>query len=698
MRLAWGRARAARWGLGAAAALVAAAACRRAAPRPFQDVRDPDVVLVTIDTLRADALGYSGNGAARTPNLDRIASEGVVFTEAHAHNVMTLPSHANILTGLYPYQNGVRDNDGFRLSPAIPTAATLLHARGYSTGAFIGAYPLDSRYGLARGFDVYDQRYPQGAHAYDFEVAERPATEVVEAARKWFSRASGKPRFLWVHVYDCHAPYRPPPPFDKEFASDPYLGEVAAVDAALGPLFADLRRDGRPVLLVVTGDHGEALGDHGELTHGLFAYESTLHVPLLLWSPRELPPRTDSALARHVDILPTILEAADAPVPKGLPGVSLLDGSRAPEDTSYFEALSASLNRGWAPLRGEIGHGYKYIELPVPELYDLRKDPMESHNLFAQKSQIARSLARALPPAGVRPERGNSSAEERAKLRSLGYLSGSAPAKAKYGPEDDPKTLIGLDNEMHQAIDLYQRGELPAAVALARKIVQERPEMPTGYEFLSFLLGQSGEDAEAIRTLEEAGRRHLLDESLSVRLALLYAEAGRSAEALRALAPYSQSDDPDTLNAVGIARASGGDRAGAIAAFRQALASDPRDAEAYQNIAIALLEGGKIDAALKACDEALAVNDRLPRAWNARGVALERAGRHAEALDAWKKAVALDPEQFDALFNIALVAGEQGDRATARQALLQFVKTAPVAHYGADIARARRMLASLGGP
>ena len=223
--------------------LSANAACRPSARKPFAGVSRADVVLITIDTLRADSVGFLGNRRVETPVLDRLAREGRVFPDAHAQNVVTLPSHANILTGLYPFQHGVRDNEGFVLPSRFATLATLLHERGYGTAAFIGAFPLDARFGLSRGFDVYDQSYPQGANEYQFVMPERPAAEVVAAARAWFSRSGQAPRFLWVHLYDCHAPYRPPPPFDSRYAAEPYLGEVAAVDAALAPLVEDGRVD-----------------------------------------------------------------------------------------------------------------------------------------------------------------------------------------------------------------------------------------------------------------------------------------------------------------------------------------------------------------------------------------------------------------------------------------------------------------------
>ena len=672
------------------AATLSCGGAKRAAPAG----PPPDVVLVTIDTLRADAPGFMGNRRVATPNLDRLAGEGTVFDEAHGQNVVTLPSHVNILTGLYPYEHGVRDNDGFRLRPDVPTLATRLKEKGFATAAFIGAFPLDSRYGLARGFDVYDQSFPQGTGRYDLTIPERPASDVVALSRRWLSSAPSGPRFLWVHLYDCHAPYRPPPPFDRTYASDPYLGEVAGVDAALGPLFDDLRASGRSVVLVVTGDHGEALGDHGELTHGLFAYEATLHVPLLIWSPGRVPARRDRRLARHIDIAPTVF-ALEGKRFAELPGRSLLEPPPAAPPTSYFEALSCSFNRGWAPLRGVLGEGFKYVDLPIPELYDLSADPSESRNLFDARRDVVRRLAGSLPKETEAPRAGPPSAEEASKLRSLGYLAGSAPAKKSYGPADDPKTLVGLDADLHRIVDFYETGRVKEAADLGRKIVRERPEMQTGYEFLSLAQEELGDARGAIRTLEEGRRRGILSEGLLGRLGLLYAERGDSKSARGILEPLSGSTDVEVLNALGIARAGAGDRRLALEAFHRALAIDPRDAIAYQNIGIAEVQFGNTTEALGALDRALAENDRLPRAWNARGAALERTGKPADALAAWKKAVEIDPMQFDAVYNIGLVAGQLKQYEVARRAFRDFVSHAPAERYGPDIRRARQLLSAL---
>jgi len=665
--------------------------CRSPARTPAAAGPPPDIVLITIDTLRADALGFAGNARVRTPNLDRLAGEGLVFTGAHAHNVMTLPSHANILTGLYPYQHGIRDNEGFRLDPKVPTLATMLAERGYATAAIIGAFPLDSRFGLSRGFDLYDQKYPQGAHEYDFSVAERPASEVVAAARSWYLRNAGRRRFLWVHLYDCHAPHVPPPALAREYAGDPYLGEVAGVDEALGPLLSDIRASGKPALVVVTADHGEALGDHGEETHGLFAYEATLHVPLILRGPR-VPSAVRRTAARHVDILPTVLEECGAPVPAGLPGRSLL-GADTSGGASYFEALSAPLSRGWAPLRGMIQGGFKFIDLPLPELYDLASDPGEAHNLVGERMDRVRALKAALPAPGPAAARVSEPADTVARLRSLGYLSGSAPGKERYGPEDDPKNLVALDSDLQRVVRLYQQQKLEEAIALARDVIRRRPGMSTGYEYLSFLQGQLGADVQAAATLEEAKRRGLLSESLASRLGLLYSAQGKSREALAVLEPLRGSRNPDVLNALGIARATAGRVPEAIEAFERVLSADPGNATAYQNIGLTYVQHDRPAEAVAAFQKAFAINERLPRAWNGLGVALERLGRHAEALDCWKRAVALDPQQFEAMLNLGVVALEQGETALGRESLARFVATAPAGLFAADIGRARKLLA-----
>src|SRR5207237_953714 len=303
---------------------------------------------------------------------------------AHAHNVITLPSHTNILTGLYPFQHGVRENSGFVLDAKHATIATMLHESGYATAAFIGAFPLDRRFGLARGFDLYDDNYGKGEASIDFVVQERRAAAVLDAATRWWRANEGKKRFAWIHLYDPHAPYAPPEPFASQYRDNEYLGEVAYVDSELQ---------------------------------------------------------------------------------SQLPGTSLLQ--HAASSDSYFESLSASLNRGWAPLTGIIHRDLKYIDLPIAELYDLPRDPREVKNLRDDRRRDVDEARRLLAPMIVSPSPRTVDADTVAKLRSLGYVSGNASAKKVYTAADDPKNLVALDAKIHQSIDAFERHQLDRALQLA---------------------------------------------------------------------------------------------------------------------------------------------------------------------------------------------------------------------------------------
>jgi arylsulfatase A-like enzyme len=662
---------------------------------PAADGGKPDIILVTIDTLRADSVGFAGNTKVKTPFLDRIAGEGIVFTNAHAHNVVTLPSHTNILTGLYPYQHGVRDNAGFKLDAKHATVAAMLKGAGYTTGAFVGAFPLDARFGLNQGFDTYDDNYGKGAGALDFAMQERSATAVCDAAVRWWQSNEGRKRFLWIHVYDPHAPYRPPEPFASEYASDPYLGEIAYVDDALGKALTPMLSANPNTLLIVTADHGEARGEHGELTHGLFAYEATLKVPLLVREPGSKPAhRVESAYTRHIDIVPTILAHAGVQAPVTLLGAAL-DGGAQTRD-SYFESLSATLNRGWAPLTGVIHRDDKYIDLPVAELYDLPHDPGEKNNLRAEKrreTEEARKVLAALN-ASTSALR-NVSAEEAAQLRSLGYVGGGGSAKKSYTAADDPKNLVGLDNKMHQIIEAYELHQLDRSIKLAREVVAERPDMAAGRELLAFVLQQSENVPEAVENLKKAIGTAQETESLRVQLGLLLTEQGKIDEAVTVLAPLAKGSNPDALNAYGIALADQGKLDEAMQQFQRVLASDPGNAPAYQNLGIVALRRDDVTGAQAQLEHALQLNPRLPLALNTLGVVFARENDFPRAVDAWNRAVDIDARQYDALFNIGLVEGRAGHVNEAKAALARFVNTAPKERYAADIATAQQALASL---
>ena len=679
---------------------------------------------MTIDTLRADALGSYG-GPAATPALDRLAAEGVRFDFAHAHAVMTLPAHASILTGRYPFEHGLRDNSGFRLPRDARTAATMLQKAGYATAAFIGAFPLHSRFGLNVGFDVYDDRFGEGAATEAFSMPERPAPAVVALAREWIAgRARGaeaqrkgeQPWFVWVHVFDPHAPYRPPPPFDTQYASKPYYGEVAATDAALAPLLDDVRNSAKPTLVIVTGDHGEGLGDHGEQAHGIFAYESTLRIPLIVaqlggsasapstvaGGERAKAGEVSPVAARHVDILPTVLDAIGQPVPADLPGRTLLPArerlaSAAPRPM-YFEAMSGMLNHGWAPLTGVLSGRDKLIDLPILERFDLAGDPAERTNLAGRAPDRDRALTAAL--AAFKPalpgERVAEDADAAARLRALGYVAGNAPRKAKYTEDDDPKRLVELDSAVHRALDAFGEGRRDEAAKIYRQVIERRPGMAIAYRHLALIEWQQGNAAGALDVLRQAVARGVTDARLLEQFGEYLTETGQVAEGIGLLeqAAGSPSAEVDALNALGIAYARAGRAADARRAFERLLDVLPGSSAPLENLGLLALDQGDVRAARGYFDRAVAAAPDSSKAHAGVGAAAFASGDRKAAYEAWRRAVELDPQNADALYSLGINLARDGRTAEARPYLERFLRAAPPATYANAIKQVSQLLQS----
>ena len=689
---------------------------RSAAPAPGGAAlaRTPaqNILLITIDTLRADALGSYG-GRAATPHLDALASSGARFTFAHAHSVVTLPSHTSILTGRYPFDHGVRDNTGYRVDASIDTLAEIAKGAGLSTGAFVGAFPLDRRFGLNQGFDTYDDVETGGGAQGDFAMAERRAETVVAAARAWIAaqQSAGRPWFAWVHVFDPHAGYAPPPPFHQQYAGDLYAGEVAYTDHALGPLLADARASARPTTVVVTADHGEGLGEHGEATHGAFAYESTLRVPLIVaqfggqGSEGAPPASRGKALVSdrsvsHVDILPTILDALRIDAPGGLRGRSLLpelEGVILSEQTPlvYFEAMTTMLTHGWAPLSGVISGRTKYIDLPIEEVYDLAADPREQHNVAGASASATRALHQLLAgfdaplPGAQRAE----NADARRRLESLGYVSRSAPRKTRFTEADDPKRLIRLDRMILDGMEHYARGRVAQSIATFRGVIDARPDMRLPYRHLAFVQWEQGDAMGAMSTMREAVAKAGPDIDLDVRLATYLAESGLAREAMPILerAVAADAGHTEALNALGIAYARDGRTKDALDTFSRVLAIDPRDVLAHENIGTVHL-GGDMRAAAAAFTRALELSPQSSRAQAGLAIVALNEGRRDEAVARWKRAVELDPGNFDAMFNVATELINAGRLAEARPYVEGFIRRAPRGRYGRDIDRLRSQL------
>ena len=673
-----------------------------------------DVLLITIDTLRADALGAYGNRRSYTPAIDRLATAGARFTDAHAHNVTTLPSHANILSGKYPTEHEVRDNAGFRFPRTLETLATLLKAHGYRTGAFVSAFPLASRFGLSRGFDVYDDSFVDAQVRPAFLEQERRGSETVGRAKRWID-AGGSPYFCWVHIYDPHFPYAPPDPFRSQFRDDPYLGEVAATDAALAPLLDPIVARGRDgqTLVVLTADHGESLGEHDETTHGIFAYEATLRVPLIVFAPRLATPHVVSEPARHVDVLPTILEALSIREPDGLPGRSLLpvvqsssaESRRSDsDDTIYFEALSGNLNRGWAPLHGLLRHRLKYIDLP-----SRTKQPFEiavngprtflgehgwptvdamgaSRTLWDYRDFIQRSKAEF----GV-----SESPETRERLRSLGYIGTAAGAsKTRYTQADDPKRLIQLDVLLQDVARSYFAGDLRGALARCRELVQRRPTMVVSLLELAHLERESGNMTQAIDALRQALAVNPEDTQTVALLTAYLTQAGRPREAVDVCAPYIARDQADLqlLVSGALALAAAGRYTEAVAAMTKARTDDPGNAMLLVETGTIFVMAGDRGRARHEFDAALALNPTIARAHSSLAIMAAERGSHAEALAHWKQAISLDPKELGNLLTFGEFLARRGPPSDARPYLELYLRSASSDH-DADIEKVRRWLA-----
>lgn len=534
--------------------------------------------MITVDTLRPDALGWvSGKNA--TPVIDGLAGEGMAFPAAVAAVPLTFPSHASVFTGLLPRRLGLRDN-GQLLPAGPPTLAARLQARGYRTAAFVSGYPLDSAFGLDRGFDVYDDALTV-ASGGDLE---RPAQATVTSATAWL-RTAPAPWLLWVHLYDPHYPYEPPAAYRRPGPRGAYDGEVASADAAIGELLrAVASRGGDPVLTVFAGDHGESLGEHGEGTHGFFIYDSTVLVPLVIRLPGRVAPGRSPVPVRLLDVTPTVLDLLGLPPIEGADGVSLgpiLAGRGAGAEPAYVETWQPWTSYGWSPLRGVRHRGFKLIDAPRPELYALEADPGEAANRIVEDGARVRELEtllrafQALPAAAAET---SADPEALARLRALGYVGAGAPvSEPPAAGLRDPKDGAALR-------ELLTRGDL---------------------------LLRAGRFREAVPAFEA-----VLRDDPDNRFALL-----RSGSALLAA----------------------GDAARAVKHLRKAVALDPRNPDARWALAEALGRSGQLVAAVPEWMEATRLQPRRAEAWANLGAALGRSGKVQEAVPAFTRAVELEP-------------------------------------------------------
>ena len=608
-----------------------------------------NLVLITIDTLRADHVGAYGAPAGVTPALDALAGRGVRFDQVQTAVPLTGPSHATILTGQYPPTHGVRGNVVFTLNDEHPTLATLLKRRGYRTAAFVGAYLVAAAFGFNQGFDTFDEEFHESGPGD--QGAERRANEVADAAMRWFGSAPDGPFFTWLHFYDPHAPYDPPPPYRERFAGRAYDGEIAFTDAQIGRVLDALRASGheRDTVIMVLADHGEGLGEHHELTHAVLTYQSTMRVPWIAAGPGIPAARTIPARVATIDLLPTALGLLGIDADRSLLGRDLrplMNGREAASDPLYQESLFGRLNCHWAALRGWVKDDWKLIIGAAPELYNLADDPGELRNLAASQpdrvrgmsDQLQRGLQR-LAPGGDRAQPRVASAEQEERLRSLGYTAGSGGS----GPLDDPtlpdpRTHVELYDRL-QAATVAQGPALAGAFEDVQRITTLDPGNPFAFGTLASMAYRHGSLPIAAQAFARA--LELDPDRPGVRQ--------NYGKLLRELERYADSERE----------------------LRLAVAQSEDDSRTRINLADTLVAERKDGEASTLLDAVLAKEPAHPEALGAKGRLLAAQGRTKDALRYFEKATATsDPEPFIELAAAYLAAEEIGKaRETAGEAL-----------------------------
>jgi arylsulfatase A-like enzyme/Flp pilus assembly protein TadD len=664
-----------------AAALAGALVLSRRPPRTDREAvqriaslrpaaQDLNVVVVTMDTTRADRLGCYGFSRIETPHLDALARQGVVFENATATAPLTFPSHSSMFTGLIPPHHGARDNGGFFLDDARTTLAERLKAAGYATGAFIGAWVLESRWGLAQGFDEYSDRFELSKYkVISLGTVQKTGDEVMDGALQWLDSVRQRRFFAWVHLYDPHAPYEPPEPFASRYRGQPYLGEIAYTDKVVGRLTSWLETQGLMdrTIVVVVGDHGESLGEHGEASHAYFIYGSTMHVPLIVRTPWGLTGRSPAQVST-VDILPTVLDVVGLAPQEGIDGRSLaralFDPAAPLGHSSYSETYFPRYHFGWQHLRSLRDDRYTYVDAPRPELYDRREDPGETRNVFKAYSQRAEALRLRLEEMSrttdaQAPERKQLDPETLQRLAALGYV-GNVIDVDPHAVLPDPKDKLPLFEAMNAAKNFAQDEDLERAVAKMKTVIAQDPNIMDAHLTMGNWLARLRRGEEAIAAYKQALSLKPDDDVALGNLAHLYLARGKKQDALDALE-----------------------------VFRTALRANPKNPQSWYQLATLYLDTNHLGEAESAFVDALAANPPRGAAYNGLGAVAFTRGDLGTAETLVRKGLALEPRLRTARYNLGRIREARGDRAQAEAEYREELATYP------DQGRARFNLAQI---
>jgi choline-sulfatase len=654
-------------------------------PRPglIPTAARPNVVLITIDTLRADRVG-----TGLTPAIDGLAARGRSYSGLRATAPLTLPSHVSLMTGTIPPVHGVREN-GVVFDRRLPTLAKVFKDAGYRTGAFVGAYVLNRRFGLNEGFDEYDDAVRRDAARAELLEAERPGAEVVDAALAWLERQPDPaPFFLWIHMYDPHAPYAPP----AEYAgggAHAYDGEVAYADAQVARVVAalDKRREIDSTVIAVTGDHGESLGEHGEQTHGMLVYEPAVRVPLVVAGAADVP----SEISCHQSIASTLLRAA------GLTGRIPREMPNAADCPSYTETRYPR-RAGWHALTSLSDNRWKLILSSERELYDLQADPGETRNLSAANPSIVEAMTAGLARMQPQQERTATVAPEAAeRLRALGYASGSAVITSDDPAAPNPAGVISAWTAFETAFGLLQAKRPAEAARALKRLVGEHPGAPVFQSTYAQALRESGDARAAVAVYRAAVARWPGDPALFHDLAAAARDAGDLNEALRAeqAALALDSNNPMAQNGLGLLHADAGRSADAIAAFTRATEGDPTNPSYWTNLGNAQRDAGNAGAAEAGYRRALEHQAEYADALNGLGVLAVQSGRAGDAIPLLERALRADPELHEARLNLGIAYQESGEREKAAATYREVLKKTPP-RYARERNAAAELLRSVG--
>lgn len=631
---------------------------------PAESSRDANVVLITVDTTRADHLSCYSPGGAKTPRLDALAARGVRFSHATAQVPLTLPSHACIMTGTYPPVNGLRDMGGFILQKNHPTIASIARSAGYETAAFVGSRVLGKHFGFSNGFATYDDDMSgKTEEGLPGVFPERRASVVTDRALQWLRKNGEKKFFLWVHYYDPHAPYDPPEPYKRAYAHDLYSGEIAYMDGQIGRLLDGINGAGLAgrTLIIVIGDHGESLGEHGEMTHGVFLYDSTLHVPLIVAGPEVPAGKVVDDQVRSIDLLPTIAEFLHVSPGAEAQGVSLsplIRGDRTPQPSiAYLETLYPRTYMGWSELRALRTDEWKMVVAPQPELYNLKSDPKETNNVISRFPAVATTLENKVwevAGSGAQHEKVFASPldpETRQLLQSLGYASPGTTREIQLGEGGpDPKDRAPILKVLAHVEDLLNAKQYPAAVQSMEPGLKLDPANPLGHLYLGLAFERTGQYERAVEVYEEAIR-------MNIRTDQVYARLGKDELRLQHLEK-------------------------AVGAMARAAEINPTDLDNLRNLGTAYLQLGRVDEAEKAFKAITVQNAHYAAAWNGLGlVAVQRDDADA-ARHNFEKALELGPDEVEPLLNLGVLYQKAGKCPEAVRYLQRFLRKASQSEYG----------------